>query len=138
MTVAIKEDVGWFKVSMDDFCAMKEFYPFDDLVDDEPVMDVFEDFLTYGIMKISLHKLKNKIKILIIFSLDNIMKLNYIRMVKLMQEYNLPKSTLSISGMLESIKYFLQGKSLVAFFIGDFPNMTVCSTTEFFNQGVFA
>lgn len=69
---------------MDDFCAMKEFYSFDDLVDDEPVMDVFEDFLTYGIMQISLHKLKNKIKILIILSLDNIMKLNYIRMVKLM------------------------------------------------------
>lgn len=108
MTVTIEEDVGGFEVSMDDFCAMKEFYSFDDLVDDEPVMDVFEDFLTYGIMQISLHKLKNKIKILIIFSLDNIMKLNYIRMVKLMQEYNLPKSTLSISGMLESIKYFLQ------------------------------
>lgn len=138
MTVTIEEDVGGFEVSMDDFCAMKEFYSFDDLVDDEPVMDVFEDFLTYGIMKISLHKLKNKIKILIILSLDNIMKLNYIRMVKLMQEYNLPKSTLSISGMLESIKYFLQSKSLVSFFIGDFPNMSVCSTTKFFYQGVFA
>lgn len=46
---------------MDDICRMKIFHSFTDLVHNISVMQVLENLLTDGIVKISFHELKDEI-----------------------------------------------------------------------------
>lgn len=46
MAVTVEEDVGRFEISMDELSTVEELDGSDDLVDDEPVVDVLEDLLT--------------------------------------------------------------------------------------------
>ena len=87
-------------------------------------------------MEVSFHVLKHKIKIFIVFSSDDLMQLNNVSMLKLLKKYDFPIGSLSISWMLESIEYFFESKSLAIFLVGNFPNNTIGSTSNFFDYVV--
>lgn len=76
--------------------------------------------------------LKDQVKITLICGLDNFMKFDDIFMLHLMEERYLSICPLSISGVLESIKYFFKGKGLFCFFIKDFPDVPICSASQKF------
>ena len=58
------------------------------------------------------------------------MKLDYVGMVELVQEDDFAESALGIGGVLERIEYFLEGESLVGFFISYFPDVPVGSAAK--------
>ena len=55
------------------------------------------------------------------------MEFDDVGVVGLPQDFYLPVGTLSISGVLESIKYFFEGVDLLIEAILHFPNMTIGS-----------
>ena len=57
-------------------------------------------------MKISFHILKDQIEILIILSSDNLAQLDYVWMLKLLEQDDLAICSLGIGWMLEGIEYF--------------------------------
>lgn len=44
---------------MDDVCRVQILHALEDLIHDEPVMDVLEDLLADGVVQVCLHILKN-------------------------------------------------------------------------------
>ena len=59
------------------------------------------------------------------------MEFDDVGVVGLPQDFYLPVGTLSISGVLESIKYFFEGVDLLIEAILHFPNMTIGSWSDF-------
>ena len=59
-------------------------------------------------MQIRFHELENKVKILVVFSPYYLMQFDNIRVVELLQQNNLAKSSLGICRVLEGIKNFLK------------------------------
>ena len=68
---------------MYDFGAVQELNAFHNLVNNEPVVDVLKNFLPDGVMQIGLHKLKDKIEILVVLCLDYVMELDYVGVIEL-------------------------------------------------------
>jgi hypothetical protein len=58
----------------------------------------------YGIMKVGLHELEDKVEILIIFSPNDLVQFDYVGVVKLLQEGDLAEGALCVGGVLEGIE----------------------------------
>jgi hypothetical protein len=59
-------------------------------------------------------------------------------MVKLLQKDNFAIGTLSVCGVLKSIKDFLQGECLACLSVGYLPDVTICSTANLPNYLITA
>lgn len=51
---------------------MEVFHTFTDLVHDIPVVQIFEDFLTDGVVKIGLHEFEYEVQIFIVVGADDV------------------------------------------------------------------
>lgn len=85
-------------------------------------------------MEISFHELENQINILIVLSPEHIVQLDYVRMIHLVQQSDLSESSLSIGGVLESIKYLLECNLRLSFSVNGFPYMPIGPTANFLHQ----
>lgn len=88
-------------------------------------------------MQIRFHELEHKIKILVVLSSDYLMKFDNVWVVELLKEDNLAKGALSICGMLERIKNFLESESVAGLLVGDFPDVAVRSTAHLLEKSIF-
>jgi len=79
MAVRIDENIRWFQVTMDNLRRVQILHALANLIHDESVVNILQYLLTDSVMEIGLHELKNKIKIFVIISSDNIEKLDDIR-----------------------------------------------------------
>lgn len=113
---------------------MQVFESFGQLVDDESNMNIFEDSLRNHIMKIGLHELEEQVHVFVIISANGLKKPNYIWVICLAQDFDLTKSPLGISRMLEGVKYFLEGKYSFSWFFLYLPNMPVGSRADLFHN----
>jgi hypothetical protein len=100
-------------------------------------MGVLQYFLSDGIMQVRFHVFEHKVKVFLIVGFHYIVQLYDIWMIELMQEDNLSVSSLRICRMLKGIEYFLQGENLTGFFIRYFPDMSIGSTSNLLNEGIF-
>ena len=78
--------------------------------------------------------LKYKVNITAIFGNENLMEFDDVFMFDFFKDGNFSESSLSIGGMLESLEYFFEGVGFFGGFINDFPDMTVGSRSEFFEN----
>lgn len=83
-------------------------------------------------MQVWFHVLKDQVKIALVHGFDDFMEFDDIFMFHLVEEGDFSVSSLGIGGVLECIKDFFEGESLLGFFVGDFPDMTIGSTSEKF------
>lgn len=137
MTVAIKKQVGWLKISMDYFSGMHKLESFYELVENVSIVCILQYFLSDGIMQISFHVLKDQVKVFFVVSLYDVVKFDYVRMRKLVQKYDFSICSLCVCRMLEGVKYFFEGEGLAWFLISDFPHMAVGSASYFFEKIIF-
>ena len=68
----------------------------DHLINDVTIVQIFKDFLSYCIMQICFHILKDQVQVFIVLGTDHSVKFYNVLMVDLMQEDYLAIGTLSI------------------------------------------
>jgi len=90
-------------------------------------MNFFKDVLIDSMIEISLHILEDQVNIPFIFGNKDLMKLYNLFMFDLFQNGNFSKSSLSISGMLESFENLFEGIYFFRGFLDNFPYMSICS-----------
>ena len=81
-------------------------------------------------MQICLHMLKYQVQIFIVFCLDYWFELDYVRVVDLMQNGDFTICSLSIDIILKGVEYFFKCIGLFSWFLYDFPDVAVSSTTK--------
>lgn len=91
----------------------------------------------YGIMKIRLHELEDKVEILIIFSSDDLVQFDDVGVIELLQESDLAKGALCVGGVLEGIEDLFECEGISWFFICNFPDVAIGATAYLFDEGVF-
>lgn len=121
---------------MDDVCRVQVLHPLEDLIHDELVMDVLENLLPDGVVEVCFHVLKNKIKVFVIFSTDNVQQLDDIVVVELMQVAYLAIGALCVDGVLEGVEYFFKRQCSICFAVCHLPDMAVGTGTDLFGEGV--
>ena len=121
---------------MDDVCRVQVLHPLEDLIHDELVMDVLENLLPDGVVEVCFHVLKNKIKVFVIFSTDNVQQLDDIVVVELMQVAYLAIGALCVDGVLEGVEYFFKRQCSICFAVCHLPDMAVGTRTDLFGEGV--
>lgn len=121
---------------MDDVCRVQVLHPLEDLIHDELVMDVLENLLPDGVVEVCFHVLKNKIKVFVIFSTDNVQQLDDIVVVELMQVAYLAVGALCVDGVLEGVEYFFKRQCSICFAVCHLPDMAVGTGTDLFGEGV--
>ena len=65
------------------------------------------------------------------------MEFDYVFVFEFRKEHDFAVGALCIGGMLESVEYFFKSKYLSGFFVWDFPDMPIGSTSNFFEELVF-
>ncbi len=75
------------------------------LVHNISIVQIFEDFLSNGIMQICLHKLENQVQIFIVLCLYHSVKLHDVLVLNLMQKNYFAVCALCVCGVLEGVKY---------------------------------
>lgn len=82
-------------------------------------------------MQICFHEIKDQIDILVILGFNQLLQADYIWMtIKLSQENNLSESSLSIRGILKSIKNFLNCNNIFIVLIDRFPDYSISPFTK--------
>lgn len=119
---------------MNHLCRVHELEAFHELVENVPVVSIFEYFLSDSVVQIGFHELKHKIKILVILGFDDIVQLDDIGMVELMEEDNFPVGSLGVCGVLKGIKDFFECCELIGFFVSNFPYMSIGPASYFFDE----
>ena len=110
---------------------MDVFHGFEDLINDVLLVDFFEDVCSDDDMQISLHEVKHHVEIFVVFCFDDVDQADNVLMaIEFLEEHNLTKSSLCISGIVERIKDFLQCDDLLGFLAECLPNDTVCAFTK--------
>lgn len=87
-------------------------------------------------MKICFHELEYQVEIFIVLGPNHLAQPHDIRMLKLLEKDDFSIGPLGVGGMLESIEYFFEGKGLSCFLISDFPDDSIGSASNFFEDGV--
>ncbi len=73
-------------------------------------MYFFENASTYDNMQISFHKIKHKVKILIVFGFDDVeQSYDIIVAIELLKEHDLAECSLGVSGIVKGVEYFFEG-----------------------------
>ena len=90
------------------------------MVDDIADVHVFENVLGYDVVEVGLHELENDIDIAVVFRLYGFVEFDDVRVFNLTQDLYLPIGPLRISGVLEGVEYFFQGKNLFGCFYSTF------------------
>ena len=119
---------------MYDWSWVQILHAFNNLVQDEAIVNIFEYFLSDCIMQVCFHKFEDQVQIFVVIGFKQIMKLNYILMFKLVEEHNFTIGPLGICRVLERIEYFFQGQSLACFLISYFPHVSVCSASNLLDK----
>ena len=119
---------------MNDKSRMQVLQRFCHLIDYESDVYVLKNILGYDIVQICLHKLKYQVNVLAIICSQSIIKLYYIRVLCLLQNFNFTVCALSISGMLKGVKDFFESVDFFGGFLLYFPDMTIGTGSYFFND----
>ena len=104
---------------MDDFSGVQKLQSLCELVQNEAIVRILEDFLSeqqrrvpYGIVKVCLHELEDKVQILVIFGPDDLVQFYDVGVVEFLQEDDFPEGSLGIGGVLESIENLFEGEGI--------------------------
>lgn len=104
------------------------------MVDDIADVHVFENVLGYDVVEVGLHELENDIDIAVVLRLYGFVEFDDVRVLNLTQDLYLPIGPLRISGVLEGVEYFFQGKNLFGCFLFDLPDMSVGPRPDFLHD----
>lgn len=113
---------------------MHELETFHELVENVPVMGVFEDLLTDSVVQVGLHKFEHEIKILVVLCSDDIVQLDDIWVGEFMQKDDFPVGSLGVGGVLKGIEYFFESHDLIGFFISNFPHVSIGTASNLFDE----
>ena len=80
------------------------------LVDNVPVVGIFQYFLADGIMQIGLHVLKHEVQVLFVIGFHDAIQFYDVGVIELMEKDNFSVSSLCIGRVLEGVEYFLEGE----------------------------
>ena len=73
-------------------------------------MYFFQNACAYDNMQISFHKIKHKVKILIVFGFDDVeQSYDIIVAIELLKEHDLAECSLGVSGIMEGVEDFFKG-----------------------------
>ena len=111
--------------------SMQEVHSLSSLIQNILFMFGSQNILTYQEMQVSIHMFEDKIDIFPIFSRDNFIKNNNIRMFKFHKKHNFSIGSLCIGRVIKSIKVFFQCFYILGFSILYLIYMTI-STTPYF------
>ena len=100
----------------------------ENLVDDVLFVDVFEDIGPDDGVQISVHEIEDQVDVAVVFSADHILQSDYVLVPgQLLQENNFTECALSIGGVLEGVKVFLEGNDLLGPLVNGLPDDAVGS-----------
>lgn len=133
-TVTVNENIRGFQISVNKGRRMKIMKSFDDLVQNIFYMNFLQFPLIDQMIEIWLHVLEYQVDVTIVWGVMNGVEGNNVRMLQLPQNWDLSEGALSISGMLERIKYFLQSYNPVGVFALSFPNLPIGSLPNLSNH----
>ncbi len=97
---------------MDDIGRVEVLHAPSNLIHDVAVVQILENLLADGVVKVGFHKFEDEIEVLVVVSFDHVVKFDYVRVVQLVQVANLSVGPLRVDRVLKGIEYLLQGESL--------------------------
>jgi len=101
------------------------------LVDDVAFVLVSQHIFAYESVQIDVHKLEQDVNISLVCRTDNFLQLDDVGVFEFSKKHNLPVSSLSVRGILESIKILFKRVKLPTSPLLNFPNDTVSTTSDF-------
>lgn len=119
---------------MDKISAVKVFDCFGDLVDYVLFVFILKNVLADHTVQVDLHIFEHQIDIFVVICFDDVVQLDYVLVVKLLEEHYLSVGTLGVSRVLESIENLFQGQDLPRLFVLYLPDMSIGPTSDLFQQ----
>ena len=101
------------------------------LIEDVLAMAFCENVFSNKGVKVDVHMLEDEIDIPVIICPDDFFEFDNVGMVEFHEKHDLSVCSLSICGIVKSVKVFLECFCLVSTLIGDLPHMAIGSAAYF-------
>jgi hypothetical protein len=126
VAVGIQEDVGWFDVSVQEVCRVQVLECLQQLPNDVFLVDICEDACSNDSVQVSLHVVKCKVNVSVVFGLDHMLQSNDVLVsAECLQVHDLSKGALGVYRVAESVETLLQRYYLSCALVDDFPDNAI-------------